>query len=135
MAKGHRSQIKSERNEENRENRARCIAKNVRISDLKARIVLDQIKGKRVVEAEAILLYSPRYAAGVILKVLKSAIANAENNMGLDPDDLYVQEVHANRGQSRNRWRLNPRARGSAHRIERKVSHISVFLNEVSKKK
>jgi large subunit ribosomal protein L22 len=107
---------------------------NVRISDLKARIVLDEIKGKRVAEAEALLLYSPRYASSVILKVLKSAVANAENNMGLDADELYVQEVHANRGKSGNRWRLSPRARGSAHRIERKVSHISVFLNEISKK-
>jgi len=134
MAKGHRSQIKKERNEANRDERPRAHAMNVRISDRKARIVLDSIKGKRVVEAEAILLYSPRYAASVIYKVLKSAVANAENNLGLDPEKLYVQEVHANRGNSGNRWRMLPRARGSAHRIERKVSHISVYLNEKGKK-
>jgi len=134
MAKGHRSQIKKERNETKREERPRAHAMNVRISDQKARIVLDSIKGKKVVEAEAILLYSPRYAASVIYKVLKSAVANAENNMGLDPENLYVQEVRANRGNSGNRWRMLPRARGSAHRMERKVSHISVILNEKGKK-
>jgi len=134
MAKGHRSQIKKERNEENRETRARAHAMNVRISDQKARIVLESIKGKGVREAEAILLYSPRYAAEIIYKVLKSAVANAENNMGLDPESLYVQEVRANRGKSGNRWRLNPRARGSAHRIEKKVSHVSVFLDEIENK-
>jgi len=134
MAKGHRSQIKKERNENNREMRPRAHAKNVRISDQKARIVLDTIKGKSVVQAEAILLYSPRYAASVVYKVLKSAVANAENNLGLDPANLYVQEVQANRGNSGGRWRMLPRARGSAHRIERKVSHISVYLNEKGKK-
>ena len=134
MAKGHRSQIKKERNAENREQRPRAHAMNVRISDQKVRIVLDSIKGKGVREAEAILLYSPRYAAAIIYKVLKSAVANAENNLGLNPDNLYVQEVHANRGKSNNRWRLNPRARGSAHRIEKKVSHVSVYLNEMDKK-
>ena len=134
MAKGHRSQIKKERNAENRETRPRAHAMNVRISDQKARIVLDSIKGKGVREAEAILLYSPRYASSIIYKLLKSAVANAENNLGLNPDDLFVQEVHANRGKSGNRWRLNPRARGSAHRIEKKVSHVSLYLNELKNK-
>jgi len=134
MAKGHRSQIKKERNENNKEMRPRAHAMNVRISDQKARIVLETIKGKSVAQAEAILLYSPRYAASVIYKVLKSAVANAENNLGMNPEDLYVQEVQANRGNSGNRWRMLPRARGSAHRIERKVSHISVYLNEKGKK-
>ena len=131
MAKGHRSQIKKERNKENRDNRPQAHAKYVRISDTKARIVLDTIKGKGVAEARAILTYSPRYAADIALKVLNSAIANAEHNLGMDEDKLFVQEVRANKGKSHySRWRLNPRAKGRGNRIERKVSHVSIILNE-----
>ena len=135
MAKGHRSQIKKERNKENRDNRPQAHAKYVRISDTKARIVLDSIKGKGINEARAILTYSPRYAADIALKVLNSAVANAEHNLGFDADTLYVQEVRANKGRSHySRWRLNPRGRGRANRIERKVSHMSVILNEKTAK-
>ena len=135
MAKGHRSQYKKERNRENKDTRPQAHAKYVRISDQKARIVLDQIKGKGIEEARAILLYSPRYAAEIALKVLNSAVANAEHNLGLDMDELYVQEVFANKGKSHySRWRLNPRAKGRANRIERKISHISVILNEKASK-
>lgn len=130
MAKGHRSQIKKDRNAV-KDTRPKAHAKYVRLSDTKARIVLEQIKGKGVNEAEALLVYSPRYAAYVIGKVLHSAVANAENNMGMDKDKLYVQEVFANRGSSHySRFRLRPRAKGRAYRIERKVSHISIILNE-----
>jgi large subunit ribosomal protein L22 len=131
MAKGHRSQIKKERNAANKETRPRAHAKYVRISDSKARIVLEQIKGKGVHEARAILKHSPRYAADIIYKVLNSAVANAENNLGMDIDSLYVQEVYANKGSAHySRWRLRPRAKGRAYRIERKMSHISVILNK-----
>ncbi|MCL2396685.1 MAG: 50S ribosomal protein L22 [Defluviitaleaceae bacterium] len=131
MSKGHRTQIKKERNKENRDTRPQAHAKYVRISDTKARIVLDSIKGKGINEARAILTYSPRYAAEIALKVLNSAVANAEHNLGMDADVLYVQEVHANRGRSHyGRWRLKPRAKGRANRIERKVSHVSIILNE-----
>jgi large subunit ribosomal protein L22 len=131
LAKGHRSQIKKERNKNNRETRAHAHAKFIRISDTKARIVLDMIKGKGIEEAKAILLHSPRYAAQIIYKVLNSAIANGEHNLGLDAEDLYVAECHANRGKSYySRFRLNPRAKGRANKIERKVSHISVYLDE-----
>ena len=131
MAKGHRSQIKKLRNQENKDRRPQAHAKYIRMSDSKARIVLDQIKGKDVASARAILFHSPRYAAEVILKVLNSAVANAEHNLGMDEEKLYVQEVRANRGSSHySRWRLKPRAKGRANRIERKMSHISVILNE-----
>jgi len=135
LAKGHRTQIKKERNKENREHRPRAHAKYVRISDTKARIVLDSIKGKGVIEARAMLSHSPRYAAEIALKVLNSAVANAEHNLGMDEDNLYVQEVHANKGKSHyGRWRLRPRAKGRANRIERKVSHMSIILNEKDRK-
>ena len=131
MAKESRSQFKRERNRDNRETRPRAHAKYVRLSDTKARIVLETIKGKGINEARAILMYSPRYAAEVALKVLNSAVANAEHNLGLDADNLYVQEVQANRGSSHySRWRLKPRAKGRANRIERKFSHVSIYLDE-----
>ena len=91
MAKGHRSQIKKERNEKQKDRRAQAHAKFVRVSNTKAKIVLDQIKGKNVGEAMGILAYSPRYAAEIIEKVLKSAVANAENNLELDVEK-YVED-------------------------------------------
>ncbi len=128
MAKGHRSQIKKERNEQNREKRPHATARFVRVSSSKAKIVLDQIKGKSVGEAMAILAYSPRYAADIIEKVLKSAAANAENNMELDVNNLYVEETVANQGPTLKR--IRPRAKGRAYRINKKTSHISIYLNE-----
>jgi len=128
MAKGHRTQIKKDRNEENREKRPQAHHKYARLSDSKARIVLDQIKGKPVAQALAILNYSPRYASYVIEKVLKSAIANAENNLNMDASKLYVEECFANKGHTDRR--IQPRAKGSAYRIQKRTSHISVILNE-----
>jgi len=131
MAKGHRSQIKKERNAEKRETRPHATHKYARISDRKARIVLDQIKGKDVAQALGILKYSPRYGSQLIEKVLKSAIANAEHNeqhSSLDSTKLYVQEVIANQGPTFKR--IQPRARGMAYRINKRTSHITVILNE-----
>ena len=135
MPKGEsRTQYKRQRNKENRDMRPQAHAKYVRISDIKARIVLEQIKGKGINEARALLAFNPRYAASVALKVLNSAVANAENNMGLDADNLIVDTAVANRGSSHySRWRLQPRARGRANRIERKMAHISVYLKEKQK--
>ena len=132
MPKGEsRTQYKRERNRENRDTRPQAHAKYVRLSDTKARIVLDQIKGKGIHEARALLTYNPRYAASVALNVLNSAVANAENNLGMNIENLYVQEVRANKGSSHySRWRLKPRGRGRANRTEVKFSHVSVILNE-----
>lgn len=128
MAKGHRSQIKKERNAENRELRPHAIHKYARISDRKARIVLEQIKGKDVAQALGILRYSPRHGSDLIEKVLKSAIANAEHNQDMDVSNLYVQEAIANQGPTFKR--IQPRARGMAFRINKRTSHITVILNE-----
>ena len=98
MAKGHRSQIKKERNIATQEKRPHATAKYVGIPAPKAKIVLDQIKGKDVATAAAMLNYSPRLAAEIIGKVLKSAVANAENNLGMDVSKLYVEEVSADQG-------------------------------------
>lgn len=116
------------RNRENKDRRAQAHAKFVRISDTKARIVLEQIKGKNIGEALAILTYSPRYASEIIIKVLKSAIANADHNLNMDVDRLYVEEVFANQGPTLKR--IRPRAQGRAYRINKRTAHISIYLNE-----
>lgn len=127
MAKGHRSQIKRERNAE-KDMRPKAHAKFVRVSPSKAKIVLDQIKGKDIGTAAGLLQYSPRYASDIILKVLKSAVANAENNLGMDTENLFVEEAFANQGPTMKR--IRPEAKGRAYRILKKTSHISIVLNE-----
>lgn len=127
MAKGHRSQIKRERNE-NRDTRPKAKVSYARVSVQKACFVLDAIRGKDVESALGILAYNPRYASTVIEKVLKSAIANAENNNGMDVTKLYIQECYAN--QAPTMKRIRPRAQGRAYRILKRLSHITVVLNE-----
>ena len=98
MAKGHRSQIKRERNENQKDTRPSAKLSYARISVQKACYVLDAIRGKDVETAIGILSYNPRYASSVILKLLQSAVANAENNNGMNPADLYIEECFANKG-------------------------------------
>lgn len=127
MAKGHRTQIKKERNA-TKDQRPYAKVTFVRVSSTKAKIVLDQIKGKDVQTALAILEYTPRYAADVIKKVVQSAIANAEHNKGMDVSKLYVDEAYATQGPTLKR--IRPRAQGRAFRIDKQTSHITVVLNE-----
>lgn len=127
MAKGHRSQIKRERNA-NKDTRPSAKLSYARVPVQKACFVLDAIRGKSVQEAIGILTYSPRYASEVILKLLNSAIANAENNNGMSPDKLYIEECYASNGPIMKR--IRPRAQGRAYRIEKRMSHITVVLNE-----
>ena len=124
MAKGHRSQIKRERNENNREMRPHAKLSYARVSTQKACFVLDAIRGKDVNTALGILAYNPRYASTVIEKLLKSAIANAEVK-GLNRDNLFVEECFAGDGPIMKR--VQPRARGSAYRIFKRMSHIIEF--------
>ncbi len=128
MAKGHRSQIKRERNENNRETRPSAKLSYARVSVQKACFVLDAIRGKDVQTALGILAYNPRYASSLIEKILKSAIANAENNNGMNPENLYVAACFANKGPTMKR--IKPRAQGRAYRIEKRMSHITVVLDE-----
>ena len=128
MAKGHRTQIKRERNETNRETRPTATLRYARVSVQKACFVLDAIRGKDVETALGILTYSPRYASSLIEKLLRSAIANAENNNGLDPSKLYIEACYANKGPTMKR--IHPRAQGRAYRIEKRTSHITLVLNE-----
>ena len=135
MAKGHRSQIKREINEQNRELRPTAKLSYARVSVQKACFVLDAIRGKDVQTAKAILEYNPRYASGVIKKLLDSAIANAENNYPnthsdktYNVENLYIAECYANKGPTMKR--VHPRAQGRAYRIEKRMSHITIVLDE-----
>ena len=127
MAKGHRSQIARLRNE-NKDTRPSAKVSYARVSVTKACFVLDAIRGKDVTTALGILAYNNRYASSVIYKLLKSAVANAENNNGLKADDLYVAECFANKGPTMKR--IHPRAQGRAYRIQKRTSHITVVLDE-----
>ena len=127
MAKGHRSQIKRERNAQ-KDNRPSAKLSYARVPVQKACFVLDAIRGKSAQEALAIVTYNPRYASEVITKLLKSAIANAENNNGLSVENLVVAECYAN--QAPTMQRIQPRAQGRAYRILKRSSHITIVLDE-----
>lgn len=128
MAKGHRSQIKRERNENNKDTRPSATLSYARMSSRKAGFVLDAIRGKDVESAIGILTYNPRYASSVILKLLNSAVANAENNNGMNAENLYIEECFAN--QAPTMKRIRPRAQGRAYRILKRMSHLKIVLNE-----
>ena len=128
MARGHRSQIKRERNEQNKDTRPSAKLSYARVSVQKACFVLDAIRGKDVNTALGILAYNPRYASSLIKKLFESAIANAENNNGMNPENLYIAECYANKGPTMKR--VKPRAQGRAYRIEKRMSHITVILDE-----
>ncbi|HBD74092.1 MAG TPA: 50S ribosomal protein L22 [Acholeplasmataceae bacterium] len=103
-------------------------AKTVRVTPRKARLVIDLIRGKNIKEAQAILMFTPRAASPIILKVLNSAIANAENNNNASVDKLYVKEAYVNEGVRLKR--LLPRAKGRGDIIQKRTSHITVVVAE-----
>jgi len=124
-----RQREKALRRKENRDKRPCAIARYVRISPRKVKIVIDLIRGKSVTEAQAILMYTPKAASPIVEKLLRSAVANAENNLDLNRDSLYVAEVYADQGPTLKRYM--PRARGSASRIRKRTSHITIILDQV----
>ena len=127
MSKGHRSQIKRERNAV-KDTRPSAKLSNARISASKAAFVLDAIRGKDANTALAIVTYNPRYGSELITKLLKSAIANAENNNGLSAENLYVAECNASNGPIMKR--IQPRAQGRAYRINKRMSNLRIVLDE-----
>ena len=104
-------------------------AKYVRISARKARVVADQIRGMGYEEAEALLSFSPRGASVPMLKLLRSAGANAENNDDLDPEDMEISAISVDEGPTMRRFR--PRARGRATRIDKRSCHIKIALTPI----
>ena len=107
---------------------ASATLKYARISSRKVKIVADLIRGKDVEEALAIVKFTPKASSSIIEKLLKSAIANAENNHGMKSDKLYVAEIYANQGPTLRR--IRPAAKGSAVRIRKRTSHITIVLKE-----
>ncbi|MGA3279387.1 MAG: 50S ribosomal protein L22 [Smithella sp.] len=108
---------------------AKAVAKHIRMSSQKVRLVVDLIRGKKVQEARSILLYTRKYAAGIVANVLKSAVANAAQNPNIDENVLYVKEIFVDQGPSLKRWRA--RAQGRAAGIKKRSSHITVILDEM----
>jgi large subunit ribosomal protein L22 len=107
---------------------ARANLRYVRISPRKVKIVCDLIRGKSVPQATAMLLMTPKAASEPLLKLLKSAAANAENNHNMDPEKLYVSEIFANPGPIIKR--IMPRAQGRAYRINKRTSHVTLVVAE-----
>ena len=107
---------------------ARATLKFARISSRKVKIVADLIRGKDVDEALAIMKFTPKASSEVLEKLLKSAIANAENNHDMKHENLYVAEIYANQGPTLKR--IRPAAKGSAVRIRKRTSHITIVVKE-----
>lgn len=107
-------------------NNARATARFVRVTPMKARRVIDTIRGKSVADALAILKYAPQAASEPVAKVVASAAANAENNFGLDPNTLVISEAFADEGPTMRRFR--PRAQGRAFHVRKRTSHITVVV-------
>ena len=107
---------------------AKATLRYARISSRKVKIVADLIRGKDVYEALSIVKFTPKASSVIIEKLLKSAIANAENNHGMKHENLYVAEIYANQGPTLKR--IRPAAKGSAVRIRKRTSHITIVLKE-----
>jgi large subunit ribosomal protein L22 len=107
---------------------AKAHLKYARISPRKVKIVCDLIRGKDTKTAKGILMQTPKAASELMLKLLQSAVSNAENNHNLDPDNLFVSETYANPGPILKR--MMPRAKGSGNRINKRTSHITIVVKE-----
>jgi len=107
---------------------ARAVAKYIRMSPQKVRLVVDQVRGKQVEEAKQILRFTRKYAADPVSKVLLSAVANAKQNPNIDENILFVKEIYVDQGPSLKRCRA--RAQGRAASIKKRTSHITVVLDE-----
>ena len=123
-----REREKSLKRRENKDKRPRAVAKYVRISSRKVKVVIDLIRGKQVGEARAILLNTPKAASEPVIKVLDSAVANAENNLEMSRENLYVAEVYANQGPTLKRYWA--RSHGRADLIKKHTSHITIVLDQ-----
>ena len=107
---------------------ARAQAKYVRIAPRKVQIICDMIRGKEAAYAQALMENTPKAGCEYVIKVLKSAVANAENNFQMDPAKLYVSEVFATPGPILKR--MMPRAQGRAYRINKRTSHVTLTVTE-----
>ncbi len=127
--RSHRENRKKNRGRQVEDNQARAIAKFIRVQPRKARLVIDEIRGRYAEEAQSFLRFIPNRAAGYIAKVLASAVANAQNNHGLEPQNLKLIEARVDEGPRMKR--VQPRAQGRAYRILKRTSHITIIVQEV----
>ena len=123
-----RQRERAERNAQNADKRPRAIAKNLGVSPSKVRIVLNLIRGKDYAMALAILKNMPNVGAEYSVKVLESAGANAENNLGMNKANLYVAECYADGAATLKRFQ--PVSKGRAHSIKKRTSHITIILDQ-----
>ena len=107
---------------------SKATAKYVRIAPRKVRIVMDLIRGKNIADAFAILKFTPKAGAEVVEKVLRSAVANAENNFDMNVDNLYVKTAYTDQGPTLKR--IHPRSRGQAFKILKRTSHVTIIVDE-----
>ena len=107
---------------------SRAVGRYMRISPQKMRLIMDEVRGKKVDEAIRLLSFSPKKGARIIRKLINSAVANAEANKEIDVDTLYIKRVYADQGPIMKRFR--PRAMGRASRIRKRTSHLTVILDE-----
>lgn len=119
---------KGEQHKARDEKRPHAHVKHIRISSRKAKLIIDQVRGKDLEEALAILRLTPHAASPVLTKLIESAAANAVNNLEMDRDSLFIAEIFANPGPTLKRFM--PKARGSASQILRRTSHFSVVLDK-----
>lgn len=119
---------KGQRHQTQDEKRPHAYVRHVRISSHKAKLMVDQVRGKGLDEALAILRLTPHAASPILLKLISSAAANAVNNLDMDRDSLYIAEIYANPGPTLKRFM--PKARGSATSMFRRTSHFGVVLDK-----
>jgi large subunit ribosomal protein L22 len=108
---------------------SRAVAKYIRISPRKIKLIMDEIRGKRIEEALNQLSFAPQKGAFILKKLINSAAANAEQNFEMDVDKLYIKRIFADEGPTLKRFR--PRAMGRAARIRKRTSHLTVVLDEI----
>jgi len=107
----------------------RAATKFIRVSPRKIRLVMDQVRGRKVEEALNILSFAPQKGARILIKLINSAVANAEQNSDVDVDSLYIKRLYADEGPTMKRWR--PRAQGRATRINKRTSHLAIIVDEM----
>lgn len=107
----------------------RAATKFIRVSPRKIRLVMDQVRGRKVEEALNILSFAPQKGARILKKLINSAVANAEQNSDVDVDSLYIKRLYADEGPTMKRWR--PRAQGRATRINKRTSHLTIIVDEM----
>ncbi len=108
---------------------SRAVARFIRISPRKVRLIMDEIRGRRIEEALNQLSFAPQKGAFILKKLINSAVANAEQNFKMDVDKLYIKRIYADEGPILKRFR--PRAMGRAMRIRKRTSHLTVVLDEI----